>query len=67
MKKHHTRKHKLSRRKYTRRTRKSKQTRHRRPIMRGGGNINFKKYNGYDVYGNPIKNVSVSSPIEWDD
>jgi hypothetical protein len=39
--------------------------------MRGGANapggINFKKINAYDVYGNPVEEVSYSTPMQWDD
>ncbi len=42
-----------------------------RYIMRGGANapggINFKKINEYDVYGNPVEEVSYSTPMQWDD
>jgi hypothetical protein len=36
-------------------------------IMNGGGPINFKKYNGYNVYDQPVENVSYSGPMEWED
>jgi hypothetical protein len=35
-------------------------------VMRGGASINFKKYDGYDFYGNPVNTISYSSPMEWD-
>ena len=47
-------------------TRKRKRTLRKRKTMKGGGN-NFKKYDGYNVYDNPINTVSYSSPMEWDD
>jgi hypothetical protein len=39
--------------------------------MRGGsqspGSMNFKKYNGYNVYDQPIEEISYSTPMQWDD
>jgi hypothetical protein len=40
--------------------------RNKKLVMRGGASINFKKYDGYDFYGNPVNTISYSSPMEWD-
>ena len=65
-----TRKHRQTRkRKQTRfRRRKTRYIMHgtKRHLMRGGGE-NFKKYSGYNVYDEPIQEVSYSTPMQWDD
>jgi hypothetical protein len=39
----------------------------KRHHIQKGGNINTKKYEGFDFYGNRINEVAVSSPMQWDD
>jgi hypothetical protein len=46
--------------------RSNKTIKHRRHIQKGG-NVNTKKYEGFDFYGNRINEVAVSSPMQWDD
>jgi hypothetical protein len=48
-----------------RRTLKKRKT-HKRRIMRGGNSINFKKYNGYGVYDEPINEISYSGIMPTD-
>jgi hypothetical protein len=45
---------------------RSKSTKGHRHIQKGG-NVNTKKYEGFDFYGNRINEVAVSSPMQWDD
>lgn len=68
--------HKYKNRKHiTRRLkkRKSRSMKARSRSMKGhrhiqkGGNVNTKKYEGFDFYGNRINEVAVSSPMQWDD
>jgi hypothetical protein len=51
------------------RRRKTRYTTHKNKhnITHGGSLIDFKKVNLYNVYDQPIKEISYSSPIQWDD
>jgi hypothetical protein len=45
---------------------RSRSTKGRHRIQKGG-NTSTKKYEGFDIYGNVIDEVAVSSPMQWDD